>query len=89
MTSEDDRPLRLLPLSVGPARSAGKAALRAAVVEVIGHLVEEAVPPERRSAAFEQARGLLEEAGWGLDELLAAAEEGPARRELFRVLGLA
>ena len=26
--------------------------------------------------------------GWGLDELFEAAHDGPARRDLFRVLGL-
>lgn len=87
---DQDRPppVRLLPLSVGPSRSRDRGALRDAVVQAVGHLVVEAVPPERRHPLHEQARGLLEEAGWGLDELVAAAEDGPARRELFRILGL-
>ncbi|MFG2004676.1 hypothetical protein ACGFNU_36540 [Spirillospora sp. NPDC048911] len=79
---------RLLPLSVGPSRSRDQDALREAVVQIIGHLVVEAVPPGRRHRLFDHGRDLLEEAGWGLDELVAAAEDGPARRELFQILGL-
>ncbi|GAA2423053.1 hypothetical protein GCM10010191_38670 [Actinomadura vinacea] len=83
-----ERP-RLLPLSVGPSRTRDREALRAAVVQLIGHLVIEAVPPERRHPLFDQGRELLEEAGWGLAELVpAAAEDGAARRELFRILRL-
>ena len=48
--------------------------LRAAVIQVVGHLVERAVPPAQRVPLFDQARDLLDEAGWGLDELAAAAE---------------
>jgi hypothetical protein len=82
-------PPRLLPLSVGPSRSRDREALRAAVLQLIGHLVVEAVPPERRHPLFDQARNLLEEAGWGLDEIVpAATEDGPARRELFDAIGL-
>jgi hypothetical protein len=84
-----DRPVRLLPLTVGPSRSRNRDGLREAVVQVIGHLVVEAVPPSSRSPHFEQAQGLLEEAGWGLDELCTATEEGPERQELLRVIGLA
>ncbi len=62
--------------------------MRQAVIEVVSHLVLEAVPPEHRSPLFDQARDLLGEAGWGLDELFEAAEEGPARSDLFKVLGL-
>jgi hypothetical protein len=74
----------------GVARPRGerRVLMRAAVLEVIGHLVLEAVPPERRSPLFDQARDLLTEAGWGLDELFEAAQDGPARRDLFRALGL-
>jgi hypothetical protein len=91
MASSDrpDRPVRLLPLTVGPSRSRNREELREAVVQVIGHLVVEVVKPDRRSPLFDQARGVLEEAGWGLDELVAAAEDGPERQELFRTLGLA
>jgi hypothetical protein len=91
MTSSErpDRPVRLLPLTVGPSRSRNRDELREAVVQVVGHLVVEAVPPSRRSPLFEQAQGLLEEAGWGLDELYAASQDGPERAELFRALGLA
>jgi hypothetical protein len=63
--------------------------LRAAVIQVVGHLVERAVPPAQRVPLFDQARDLLDEAGWGLDELVAAAEPGPARDTLLRTLGLA
>jgi hypothetical protein len=55
---------------------------------VIRHLVLEAVPPEYRSPLFDQARDLLSEAGWGLDELFEAIGEGPARSALFEALGL-
>jgi hypothetical protein len=63
--------------------------LRAAVIQVVGHLVERAVPPAQRIPLFDQAQDLLDEAGWGLDELVAAAEPGPARDALLRTLGLA
>jgi hypothetical protein len=62
--------------------------MREAVVEVVGHLVLKAVPPGERSPLFDQAAGLLTEAGWGLGELFEAAHGGPAQRDLFRVLGL-
>jgi hypothetical protein len=81
---------RIIPLLPGVARPAGerRAQLRAAVIEVIGHLVLRAVPAEQRSPLFDQAAGLLEEAGWGLDELYAATADGPERAALFRALGL-
>jgi hypothetical protein len=80
----------IIPLMPGAARPRGerRAAMREAVIEVIGHLVIKAVPPGQRSPLFDQARDLLTEAGWGLDELFEAAHDGPARRDLFRVLGL-
>jgi hypothetical protein len=62
--------------------------LRAAVIQVVGHLVERAVPPSQRVPLFEQAMDLLDEAGWGLDELAGAASPGPAQDELLRTLGL-
>jgi hypothetical protein len=37
---------------------------------------------------FGQAADLLDLAGWGLEELLEASREGPARDELMRVPGL-
>ena len=88
--SPEPGPRTVIPLMPGVARPRGerRAAIRAAVLEVIGHLVIEAVPPERRSPLFDQARDLLTEAGWGLDELFEAAHDGPARRDLFRALGL-
>jgi len=81
---------RIIPLMPGAARSssARRAELRAAVDQVVAHLVIEAVPAGRRSPLFDQAADLLDEAGWGLDELYAAATEGPERWALFRALGL-
>ena len=55
---------------------------------MVSHLVIEAVPPEQRSPLFDQAADLLDEAGWGLDELFEAASDGPPRSALFRALGL-
>ena len=80
----------IIPLMPGVARPRGerRVAMQQAVVEVVRHLVLEAVPPEHRSPLFDQARDLLGEAGWGLDELFEAAGEGPARSALFRALGL-
>jgi len=81
---------RIIPLMPGAARSssARRAELRTAVSQVVTHLVIEAVPAGRRSPLFDQAADLLDEAGWGLDELYAAAAEGPERKALFRALGL-
>lgn len=62
--------------------------LRDAVLQVVDHLVLRAVPPSRRLPLFDQAVNLLDEAGWGLDELVEAAETGQARDELLRTLGL-
>ncbi|MGH3152181.1 MAG: hypothetical protein ACRDOB_15845 [Streptosporangiaceae bacterium] len=86
-----DPPGRLIPLTPGIARGAGgrRSELRAAVIQVVGHLVERAVPPSRREPLFEQALDLLDEAGWGLDELVPAAVPGPAQDALLRALGLA
>ena len=80
----------IIPLMPGVSRPRGerRVLMREAVIEVIGHLVLKAVPPDQRSPLFDQARDLLTEAGWGLDELFEAAHEGPARSELFRALGL-
>jgi hypothetical protein len=80
----------IIPLLPGVARPRGERRLlmREAVIEVIGHLVLRAVPEGQRSPLFDQARDLLTEAGWGLDELFEAAHDGPARRDLFRRLGL-
>jgi len=62
--------------------------LRAAVVQVVGHLVERAVPAAQRVPLFDQARDLLDEAGWGLDELAEAAGPGAAQDTLLGTLGL-
>jgi hypothetical protein len=80
----------IIPLLPGVARPRGerRELMREAVIEVIGHLVLKAVPPDQRCPLFDQARDLLTEAGWGLDELFEAAHDGPARRDLFRALGL-
>jgi hypothetical protein len=82
---------RIIPLMVGPAAPNGerRAALRSAVMQVVRDLVIERVPAEQRSPHFDQALALLDVAGWGLDELLEAAGEGPARDRLLRAAGLA
>ena len=75
----------------GVSRAPGqrRVMLRAAVIQVVRHLVVRAVPDGQRLPLFRQAAGLLDEAGWGLDELVAAAEPGPAQTTLLRILGLA
>ena len=80
----------IIPLMPGVARPRGerRVLMRSAVIEVVHHLVLKAVPPEQRSPLFDQAQDLLTEAGWGLDELFEAAEDGPARSALFQALGL-
>jgi hypothetical protein len=74
----------------GVARPSGgrREQLRAAVLQVVSHLVIQNVPADQRSPLFDQAAELLDEAGWGLDELYAAASDGPERSALFRALGL-
>ena len=81
---------KIIPLMPGVSRPTGerRELMREAVIQVIRHLVVEAVPPASRSPLFEQARTLLDEAGRGLDELFDAAGEGPARDELLGELGL-
>jgi hypothetical protein len=80
---------RIIPLSPGVSRAGERRALlRTAVIQVVGHLVERAVSPAQRDPLFEAARDLLDEAGWGLDELAGAARPGPAQDELLRILGL-
>lgn len=87
---EPPNPRTIIPLMPGVARPRGErcAAMRQAVIEVVRHLVLKAVPPEHRSPLFDQAKDLLSEAGWGLDELFEAAGDGPARSALFKALGL-
>lgn len=85
----DDHPRRLIPLSVATSRPTDRGALRAAVLQVVGHLVVERVPEADRSPWFGTAGELLDEAGWGLDELFAASSPGPARQRLFEALDLA
>jgi hypothetical protein len=81
---------KIIPLVPGLARPSGgrREQLREAVIQVITHLVIEKVPDDQRSPLFDQAAELLDEAGWGLDELYAAAGDGPERSVLFRALGL-
>ena len=81
---------RIIPLMPGVSRASGarRAELRAAVLQVVGHLVLAAVPADQRSPLFGQAADLLDEAGWGLDELYLAATDESARGALFRALGL-
>lgn len=81
---------RIIPLMPGVSRASGarRAELQAAVLQVVGHLVLAAVPADQRSPLFDQATDLLDEAGWGLDELYLAATDEAARGALFRVLGL-
>ena len=80
----------IIPLFPGIARGSEdrRIMLRAAVIQVVGHLVERAVPPAQRDPLFDQALDLLDEAGWGLDELAEAARPGPGQDELLRTLGL-
>jgi hypothetical protein len=81
---------KIIPLMPGVARPSGgrREQLREAVLQVVSHLVIENVPADQRSPLFDQAAELLDEAGWGLDELYAAAAGGPERDALFRALGL-
>jgi hypothetical protein len=81
---------RIIPLMPGVSRASGarRAELQAAVLQVVDHLVLEAVPADQRSPLFDQAAELLDEAGWGLDELYLAATDAAARGALFRALGL-
>ena len=80
----------MIPLTPGIARGAGdrRALLRAAVIQAVRHLVLRTVPPHQRVPLFDQALDLLDEAGWGLDELAEAARPGPGQDELLRTLGL-
>ena len=81
---------KVIPLMPGVSRAPGerREMLREAVTQVVGHLVVQAVPAAERVPLFEQATGLLDEAGWGLDELVAAAEPGAAQDTLLQTLGL-
>ena len=81
---------KIIPLQPGIARPTGerRARMREAVIQVVAHLVVESVPPGERSALFDQAADLLDLAGWGLDELFEASQEGAARDELLGKLGL-
>ena len=81
---------KIIPLQPGNTRPTGerRAQLRDAVLQVVHHLVLQAVPPGERSPLFGQAADLLDVAGWGLDELYEASRDGPARDDLLRRLGL-
>ena len=69
---------KIIPLMPGISGAAGerRALLRAAVIQVVRHLVLQAVPPSQRVPLFDQATGLLDEAGWGLDELVDGGRAG-------------
>jgi len=81
---------RIIPLTPGITRSTAdrREVLRAAVIQVVQHLVVESVPPSQRVLFFDQAMDLLDEAGWGLDELVGAASPGASQDTLLRLLGL-
>jgi hypothetical protein len=81
---------KIIPLQPGIARPTGerRAQMRDAVIQVIAHLVVKSVPPGERSPLFDQAADLLDVAGWGLDELFEASQEGAARHDLMSKLGL-
>jgi hypothetical protein len=81
---------KIIPLTPGIARPTGARIepMRDAVLQVISHLVIESVPEEQQLPLFGQAADLLDQAGWGLDELYAAATETTARDALLRTLGL-
>jgi hypothetical protein len=83
-------PPNLIPLMPGVARPTGgrRELLREAVAQVVSHLVIKSVPPEQRSPLFDQAAELLDEAGWGLDELYEAASDQHKQSALFQALGL-
>jgi hypothetical protein len=85
-----EAPGKIIPLMPGVARTSGdrRAQLREAVIQVVGHLVIRSVPPSQRLPLFDQAVDVLDEAGWGLDELVAAAAPGPAQDALLRAVGL-
>jgi hypothetical protein len=75
-------------IGMDPPTGERRAMLRAAVIQVVRHLVLREVPPAQRVPLFDQATSLLDESGWGLDELAAAAEPGPAQDALLRALRL-
>lgn len=90
LSGPPEPPGKIIPLLPGISRGTGdrRALLREAVLQVVSHLVERAVPPAQRVPLFDQAKDLLDEAGWGLDELAGALEPGPAQDALLSALGL-
>jgi hypothetical protein len=85
-----EAPGKIIPLMPGAARTGPgrQAQLREAVIQVVGHLVIRSVPPSQRLPLFDQAADILDEAGWGLDELVDAATPGPEQNALLRAIGL-
>jgi len=64
------------------------AAMRQAVLQVVRDLVIERVPLASRGALWERAALLLEEAGFGPDELAEAYTPGPTQDLLWQALRL-
>lgn len=60
--------------------------MRDAVVQVLCDLIVERVPAAQRSPLFAQARDLVGQSGWSLDELYLALEPGKHRDLLFELL---
>lgn len=85
-----EAPGKIIPLMPGVARTSTdrRAQLREAVIQVVQHLVVRSVPPSQRLPLFDQAVDVLDEAGWGLDELVGASEPGPDQDALLRAIGL-
>ena len=80
---------RMIPLTPGVSRPAGerRAMLREAVTQVVRHLVVRAVPVSQRVPLFEQAAGLLDEAG-GAWTCWSPRPSRAAQDDLLRALGL-
>ncbi|MGH2774950.1 MAG: hypothetical protein ACRDJT_05905 [Actinomycetota bacterium] len=77
----------ITPDRVMPDTERGRA-MRAAVVQVMSHLIVERVGPQERLPLFDAARELLEQAGRSPVEMLEAVDPGPEQDALFQELGL-
>lgn len=79
--------LEFLPVTVVTrARPEERQAMRYAVVQVLRDLLIERVPSAEKVPLFEKAYVMIEQAGWGLDELIEAVEPGPRQEHLFQIL---